>query len=66
MSNIVGRSADPEPVEILAVLERCLADLDRLELTAIAAQLSSAIETLRGEVLARTPDRAASRVRGEG
>lgn len=66
MSNIDGHSADTEPVEILAVLERCLADIDRLELGVIAAQLSSAIDSLRDEVLARTADQATSRARGEG
>ena len=55
MSDVVPLSASPDPVEILAALEECLADLDRLELGVIAAQLSPAIESLRS-ALSAMPD----------
>ena len=45
---------DPDPLETLALLERCLADIDQLGMAAAGAQLSQAIETFRAELHARS------------
>lgn len=44
----------PDPLETLALLERCLAEIDELGLAAAGAQLSQAIETFRAELQERS------------
>ena len=42
----------PDPLETLALLERCLAEIDQLGMAAAGAQLSQAIESFRAELQA--------------
>lgn len=54
MSDTGSPHPAPDPLEALAVLERCLAMIDELGFATVGAQLSQAIETLRTETAARS------------
>ena len=51
---------------ILAMLQQCLVDLDRLEMGVVGAQLSLVIETLCAELLVTDKRPSASRPRATG
>lgn len=54
MSNTGLPHPAPDPLETLALLERCLAEIDQLGMAGAGAQLSQAIETFRAELQARS------------
>lgn len=60
MPDTVTPSAEPDPGDILATLERCLDAIDSLGLGVVAAQLSLVVETLRTELGAGSDSVAAN------
>lgn len=54
MSDTAFPQENPDPAKTLALLERCLADLDELEMGTAAVKLSDAIETIRAALHARS------------
>lgn len=58
MSDVGLPHPEPDPAETLALLERCLADVDQLGMAAAGAKLSHAIETMRAELHSRSLTRS--------